>query len=77
MTSRGAVVWPQLLPSKKLGGIWQFEEEGKRETRSREDTPSVQTTNIGAEVLPPTRSSGALSMAPSGFSMVEDKLLCR
>lgn len=93
MASRGAVVWPQLLPGKMRGGVeWQ--------TKSRtSDTPVrshiyLPTTAAGQTKpgLTPARtkngegpldvgeeaSSDALrSLLPSAFSMMEDRLLCR
>lgn len=77
MNSRGAVIWPQLLPSEMmmLGGGWPYDRVLHR------GAPSAAGATDDAEALSPGGGGGGAAAASSststGFSMVEDRLLCR
>lgn len=79
--SRGGVIWPQLLPSKMLGGVdWHVrsQKEGAESSGGTRRKASVVTKD-GMECA---RSEvedieAGSSDSPCTFSLVEDRLLCR
>lgn len=75
MTSRGGVVWPQLLPTNvREGTDWPLLKRRQSHSQSQGCAQNdTQTGHLGED-----RSKGLLTLAdPSAFSMVEDRLLCR
>lgn len=93
MASRGAVVWPQLLPGKMRGGVeWHTKSRtGDTPVRSHIYLPTTAAGPTKPDVTPGRTKNGqgpldvgeeanydALrSPLPSVFSMMEDRLLCR
>ncbi|CAM9711823.1 unnamed protein product [Ectocarpus sp. 8 AP-2014] len=79
MNSRGAVIWPQLLPNEMvmLGGAWPHHREFHR------GAPSAAGATDDAEALSSPGAGGGrggaavASSTSTVFSMVEDRLLCR
>lgn len=79
--SRGGVIWPQLLPSKMLGGVdWHVrsqKEGAKSSGGTRRKVPVVAKDGAeGARSNVEDVEAGS-SDSSCAFSLVEDRLLCR
>lgn len=93
MASRGGVVWPQLLPGKMRGGFeWHtMSRTGDTPVRRHVYVPTTAAGPTKPNVTPgrtktgegplgvgeDTSSDALRSLLPSGFSIMEDRLLCR
>ena len=90
MSLRGAVVWPQLLPSKMVGGtIWLSNQEKGSSSACGEQCfhrPCASKGEIPERMgeidsyVPCSPAGVCKPRAPvdvSVFSMIEDRLLCR
>lgn len=81
MASRGGIVWPQLLPSRMLGGVnWHLRFPRGEPPACDKSLLPVPVSGKGLDNRHHGEREGTATGVQaklSAFSLVEDRLLCR